>query len=101
MWKIHDREFHEYLAYNIMCGYIIFNDNHGYGILEHLMSCLGAYALWYYCKLEITYNKYYLKHTMVVNHKPTFIMAKRDLILNTIEKRVKEDSMETQHGHKG
>jgi hypothetical protein len=22
MWKIHDREFHEYLTYNISCGYI-------------------------------------------------------------------------------
>jgi hypothetical protein len=95
MWKIQDREFCEYLAYNIMCGYIIFNDRRGYGVLEHLMGCLGAYALCYYCKLEVAYNKYYLKHTMAINHKPTFVMARRDPILNTIEKIMKEDSMGT------
>jgi hypothetical protein len=39
------------------------------------MACLGAYALWYYCKLEVVYNKYYLKHTGVITHKPTFVMA--------------------------
>jgi hypothetical protein len=92
MWKIHDKEFCEYLAYNIQCGYIVFNDNHGYGVLEHLMGCLSAYALWYYCKLEVAYNKYYLKHMTIVSHKPTFVMAP---ILDTIKKRVKEDSMET------
>jgi hypothetical protein len=43
----------------------------------------------------VVYNKYYLKHTTTVNHKLTFVMAKRDPILNTVEKRVKEDSMET------
>lgn len=79
MWKIQDREFCEYLAYNIMCSYIIFNDRRGYGVLEHLMGCLGAYALRYYCKLEVAYNKYYLKHTMAINHKPIFIMAKEIL----------------------
>ncbi len=91
MWKIHDREFREY---NIIFNYIVFNNNHGYGVLEHLTNYLGAYALWYYYKLEVVYNKYYLKHTMVVSHKPTFVMAKKDPILDTIEKRVKEDSME-------
>jgi len=45
MWKIQDREFQEYLMYNILYGYIVSNDNHGYGALEHLTSCLGAYAL--------------------------------------------------------
>jgi hypothetical protein len=55
----------------------------------------GCYALRYYCKLEIAYNKYYLKRMTTVSHKPTFVMAKRNLILNTIENRVKEDSMET------
>jgi hypothetical protein len=45
MWKIHDMEFWEYLAYNIIYGYIVFNDAHGYGVLEHFTSCLGAYAL--------------------------------------------------------
>jgi hypothetical protein len=40
------------------------------------------------------YNKYYLKHTMIISHKPTFVMARRDPIPNTIEKRLKEDSME-------
>jgi hypothetical protein len=97
VWKIHDREFREYLTYNIHCYYIIFNDSHGYGVLEHLTCYLGAYALRYYCKLEVAYNKYYLKHTMAISHKPTFVMAKKDLIPDTIEKRVKEDSMETQH----
>jgi hypothetical protein len=32
---------------------------------------------------------------MIVNHKPIFYMARRDSILDTIEKRVKEDTMET------
>jgi hypothetical protein len=45
--------------------------------------------------LEVAYNKYYLKHTMTISHNPIFIMAKWDPILDTIEKRVKEDSMET------
>jgi hypothetical protein len=45
MWKIQDMEFYEYLAYNIMCGYIIFNNRCGYDVLEHLIGCLGAYAL--------------------------------------------------------
>jgi hypothetical protein len=39
---------------------------------------------------------YYLKHTMEVSHKPTFVMVRRDPISNTIEKKVKEDSMEAQ-----
>ncbi len=82
--------------YNIICGYIFFNNGHGYGVLKHLISCLGAYALWYYCNLEVVYNKYYLKHTITISHKSTFVMARRDLIMNTIEKKVKEDSMEAQ-----
>jgi hypothetical protein len=44
--------------------------------------------------LEVVYNKYYLKHTGIVNHKLTYVMARRDPILDTIEKKVKEDSME-------
>ncbi len=31
---------------------------------------------------------------MVINHKSTFVMARRDPIPNIIEKRVKENSME-------
>jgi len=53
-----------------------------------------AYALRYHYKLEVVYNKYYLKHTTTISHKSTFVMARKDLILDTIEKRVKEDSME-------
>jgi hypothetical protein len=55
MWKIQNREFWEYLTYNIFCGYIFFNDGRGYGILEHLTSCLGVYALQYCYKLKVTY----------------------------------------------
>ncbi len=40
------------------------------------------------------YNKYYLKHTMIVSHKSTFVMANMDPILDTVEKKVKENSME-------
>ncbi len=94
MCKVQGKEFQEYLMYNIFCGYIIFNDGRGYGMLEHLTSCLGAYALWYYYKLEVVYDKYDLKHTVTISHKPTFVMARKDPILDTIEKRVKEDSME-------
>jgi hypothetical protein len=93
MWKIQDREFWEYLAYNIICGYIVFNDRCGYGVLEHLTSCLGVYMLQYYYKLEVVYNKYYLKHTIAVGHKLTYVMARKDPISYTIEKKVK-DSME-------
>jgi hypothetical protein len=50
---------------------------------------LGAYVLQYYSKLEVVYNKYYLKHTTIVSHKLIFVMARRDPIPNTIEKRVK------------
>jgi hypothetical protein len=42
------------------------------------------------------YNKFYLKHTMISSHKPTFVMAKRDPVPDIIEEKVKEDSMETQ-----
>jgi hypothetical protein len=60
------------------------------------MGCLGGYALRYCYKLEVAYNKYYLKHTMAISHKPTFVMARRDPILDMVEKRLKEDSMEAQ-----
>jgi hypothetical protein len=53
--KIQDREFWEYLAYNIFCGYIVFNNGHGYGILKHFIGCLGAYELQYCCKLKVAY----------------------------------------------
>ncbi len=33
---------------------------------------------------------------MTLGHKSTYVMARRDLILDTIEKKVKEDSMEAQ-----
>jgi len=82
------------LGYNILCNYVVFNGNYEYGVLEHLMGCLVAYALQYYCKLEVVYNKYYLKHTMIVSHKSTFVMANMDPILDTVEKKVKENSME-------
>jgi hypothetical protein len=42
----------------------------------------------------VAYNKYYLKHTTAVSHKSTFVMARRDLTLDIIEKKIKEDSME-------
>ncbi len=53
IWKIQDKEFHEYLAYNILCSYIIFNDNRHYGVLKHFIGYLDAYALWYYYKLKL------------------------------------------------
>jgi len=64
--------------YNIIYSYIVSNNGHGYNVLEHLTCCLGAYALQYYCKLEVAYNKYYLKHTMAINHKMTFVMVKKN-----------------------
>ncbi len=75
---------------------IVFSNDHGYGVLEHLTSCLGVCALWYSYKLEVACNKYYLKHTMAISHKSTFVMVRRDLIPDTIKKRAKEDSMEAQ-----
>jgi len=44
MCKVQGREFQEYLVYNIFYIYIIFNNGCGYGVLEHLISCFGAYA---------------------------------------------------------
>jgi len=35
MWMIRDKESREYLTYNIFYNYIIFNDSHGYGVVEH------------------------------------------------------------------
>jgi hypothetical protein len=55
---------------------------------------MGASNLQYYSKLEVAYNEYYLKHTTIISHKLIFVMARRDPISNTIEKRVKEDSIE-------
>lgn len=45
MWKIQDREFWDYLTYNIIYGYIVFNDSREHGVLEHLTSGMGVYAL--------------------------------------------------------
>ncbi len=45
MWKIQDKEFQEYLVYNIFCDYIVFNDGHGYCVLEYMSSYMGAYVL--------------------------------------------------------
>jgi hypothetical protein len=53
MWKIQDKEFCEYLAYNIFCSYIVFNDNRDYGVLKHLTGYLNAYTLPHYYKLEL------------------------------------------------
>jgi hypothetical protein len=55
-------KYQEYMAYNITCGYINFNDSHGYGRLKYLTSCYGVYAMHYSCKLEVTYQKYYHKY---------------------------------------
>jgi hypothetical protein len=55
---------------------------------------MGAYAFQYYSKLGVVYNKYYLKHTTTISHKPTFCHGHKGPYTNTIEKRVKEDSME-------
>ncbi len=76
------------------CDYILFNDGCGYGVLEHMSGYLGTYVLWYYYKLEVAYNKYYLKHTTTISHKLPFVMAESDPISGMVEKRVKEDSME-------
>jgi hypothetical protein len=59
MWKIEDLESKEYLAHNIIYGYIWYNEPKGYGALEFTVGCLGLYALKYYCKLEIEYCSYY------------------------------------------
>jgi hypothetical protein len=32
---------------------------------------------------------------MTINHEPTFAMARKDPIPNTIEKKIKEDTRET------
>jgi hypothetical protein len=44
MWKIQNKEFQEYLVYKIFCDYIVFNDDRGYGVLEHMFGYMGAYA---------------------------------------------------------
>jgi len=62
-------------------------------MLEHFTCCLRVYALQYYYKLEMAYNKYYFKHTTVVNHKPSFVMAKEDPILDTIDNKSKDNTI--------
>jgi hypothetical protein len=47
--------------YIILCGYMVLNNGRGYGMLEHLIGCLGVYVLRYYYKLEVVYNKYYFE----------------------------------------
>ncbi len=90
-------EFQEYFTYNILYGYIIFNDGRGYGVLEHLIGCLGVYVLQYYHRLEVAYNKYLFTYTIVVSHKPNFVMARRDFIQDAIENKAKEDTIETRY----
>ncbi len=38
MWKIENLEWREYLAYNIICGYIQYNEPKGYGIYNGLFG---------------------------------------------------------------
>jgi len=45
MWSIKDLKFREYLAYNIICRYIIFHENHNCEKLEKLIGYLGVYAI--------------------------------------------------------
>jgi hypothetical protein len=45
--------------------------------------------------IKVAYNKYYLEHMTTINHKPTFIMVRRDPMPDTIENKIKEDTMET------
>jgi hypothetical protein len=42
-------EFQEYLGYNILYIYIIFNDSRRYGVLEHLMGYCDTTASWRWC----------------------------------------------------
>jgi hypothetical protein len=66
------------------------------GASHRLFGCICVVVL---IQIESgIYNKYYLKHSTIVNHKPTFVMAKRDPILDTIEKRVKEDTWKQSSG---
>jgi len=41
MWKIENLEWREYLAYNIIYGYIWYNEPKGYGALEFIVGFLG------------------------------------------------------------
>ncbi len=94
MWRIQDEEFHEYFTYNILCGYIIFNHGHGYGLLKCPVGCFGMYVLQYYYRLEVV-CKYYLKHMITISHKPTFIMVKRDPMQDMIANKIKIDIIRT------
>lgn len=38
----------------------------------------------------MAYSKYCFKHTIVVSHKPSFVMAREDPILDTIDNKIKE-----------
>jgi hypothetical protein len=53
--KLDNLEYPQYLAYNIICGYINSNDSHGYGRSVYLASCLGIYPLCYYYKPKVPY----------------------------------------------
>jgi hypothetical protein len=82
MWKIENLEWRKYLAYNIICGYIRYNEPKGYKALEFIMGCLRLYALKYYYRLEIEYCSYYHHHQIAKNGHPTFVMM---LISETLD----------------
>ncbi len=49
------------------------------GASHRLFGCICVVVL---IQIESgIYNKYYFKHSTIVNHKPTFVMARRDPIL--------------------
>jgi hypothetical protein len=75
MWHIENLESKEYLAYNIICGYIWYNEPKGYVVLEFTIGYLGLYALRYYYRLEIKYYNYYHCHQITRCGHLTFTMT--------------------------
>ncbi len=57
MWVIDNIEFKEYLVYNMIYGYFIF-DGRTYGRLDNELGCPRVYAICYYFKLEVAYYQY-------------------------------------------
>ncbi len=80
------------MVYHIICGYINFNDSHGYGRLKYLTSCYRVYAMHYSSKLEVTYQKYCHKNYITQFGKYNFYMVWIEEIQICIEVHVKNEN---------
>jgi hypothetical protein len=73
-------KYKKYLAYNIICGYTIFNDNRGYEELEHVLVPL-KYML---CDIIVDYKLH--TKSIITNYKAKLHHGKDGLDFRYFEK---------------